>query len=463
MNLDHILSFMYVESTRLNDQGNNSEAIYTSEQLAVQALNTLGLTYCNNKMFEKSIRAFETAVKIDEGNWLLWSNIAHAYSVQDNRLKALEAALRSVEYCNKSAFDPYYNSGVILTSLNRIDEAKEMYKIALEIRPNDPNANYNLGLLMLRTGLCKEGWEKYEYRFETSKLTGKFRERFCGRPSGLVQPHWDGRKYKNKSLLVYSEQGLGDFIFFARFLPMVKKLGGNLIVEIQEPLKNIISPNLKIDELVVRPNNIDWPEAPESDYCLSVCSLPSVLKIYSEDKIPTEPYIFAPKKPRPKEFSKKKFNIGLCWCGNPDHPRDCQRSMFIEQFKPLTGIKNVEFYRLLKGVEGKRTWPSGFVNTFKGIENFPMHDLSPQIEDYADLAHFINHLDLVITVDTGLAHLAAAMGKTVWMILGSEFDWRWGDQDQTTIWYPTMRIFRRKDTWENLIQEIQKELIKVAP
>jgi ADP-heptose:LPS heptosyltransferase len=78
-----------------------------------------------------------------------------------------------------------------------------------------------------------------------------------------------------------------------------------------------------------------------------------------------------------------------------------------------------------------------------------MHDLSPQIEDYADLSHFINHLDLVITVDTGLAHLAAAMGKTVWMILGSEFDWRWGTQEQTTVWYPTMRIFRRKDTWEN--------------
>jgi tetratricopeptide (TPR) repeat protein len=292
MNLDQILSFMYVESTRLNDQGYNSESVYTSEQLAVQALNTLGLTYCSNKMFDKSILAFESAVKIDEGNWLLWSNIAHVYSVQDNRIKALDAALRSVEYCNKSAFDPYYNAGVILTSLNRIEEAKEMYKTALQIRPDDANANYNYGLLLLRTGLCKEGWEKYEYRFETSKLTGKFKERFCGRPSGLVQPHWDGRKYKNKSLLVYSEQGLGDFIFFARFLPMVKKLGGKLIVEIQDPLKNIVGSNLKIDELVVRPNNIDWPTAPESTtvYRFVVCQAFSkfILKI----KVPTEPYIF---------------------------------------------------------------------------------------------------------------------------------------------------------------------------
>lgn len=452
MNLDHILSFIYVESTRLNDQGSHSEAIYTSEQFAVQALNTLGLIYCNNKMFEKSIHAFESAVKIDEGNWLLWSNIAHVYSVQDNRPKALEAALRSVEYCNKKVFDPYYNSGVILTSLNRIEEAIEMYRTALQIKPNDENANYNLGLLLLRKGLCKEGWEKYEYRFKTSKLTGTFRKRF-------IQQHWDGRKYKNKSLLVYSEQGLGDFIFFARFLPMVKKLGGKLIVEVQKPLKNIISHNLKIDELIIRENNTDWPIAPETDYCISVSSLPHVLKIYSENQIPTNPYIFAPKKPKP-EFSKKKFNIGLCWCGNPDHPRDCQRSMFIQQFKPLTEIKNVEFYRLLKGVEGKRNWPSGCVNTFKGIENFPMHDL--EIEDYADLAHFVNHLDLVITVDTGLAHLAAAMGKPVWMILGSEFDWRWGDQ-QNTAWYPSIKMFRRKNTWENVIQDIKQELIKVVP
>jgi len=307
MNLDSILSFMYEESTHLQNNGYCSEAVYTSEQLAVQSLNTLGLTYCSNKLFDKSIQVFESAVKIDEGNWLLWSNIAHVYSVQNKPQQALDAALRSVEYCNGTAFDPYYNCGVILTCLNKIEEAIKLYRIALQIRPNDPNANYNLGLLLLRTQLCREGWEKYEYRFETSKLTGKFKERFY--PVGLVQPDWDGRKFKNKSLLVYSEQGLGDFIFFSRFLPMVKKLGGKLMVEIQEPLKNIVGPNLKIDELIVRPNNIDWPEAPESDYCASVCSLPRILKIYSEKQIPTEPYIFAPKKPRPKEFQGPEGRI----------------------------------------------------------------------------------------------------------------------------------------------------------
>ena len=132
--------------------------------------------------------------------------------------------------------------------------------------------------------------------------------------------------------------------------------------------------------------------------------------------------------------------------------------MFIEQFKPLTEIKNVELFGLLKGVEGKRCWPTGIVNTFEGIENFPMTNLANKINDYSDLAHYINHLDLVITVDTGLAHLAAAMGKEVWLILGTEFDWRWGDDEFKTMWYPTMKLFRRKDTWENVMIKIVNEL-----
>ena len=134
--------------------------------------------------------------------------------------------------------------------------------------------------------------------------------------------------------------------------------------------------------------------------------------------------------------------------------------MFVEQFNPLTEIPNTQFFGLVKGVNKSRKWPTGVVNLFKGIENFPMINLESQIKDFGDLMHYINHLDLVITVDTGLAHLAGAMGKKTWVLLGSEVDWRWGYNKETTPWYPSVRLFNKKDTWENLVQEVLQELKK---
>ena len=135
-----------------------------------------------------------------------------------------------------------------------------------------------------------------------------------------------------------------------------------------------------------------------------------------------------------------------------------------EQFKPLTEIKNVELFGLLKGVEGKRCWPTGIVNTFEGIENFPMTNLANKINDYSDLAHYINHLDLVITVDTGLAHLAAAMGKEVWLMNRFDTCWRWLETRGTTDWYPSFMIYRQKEfmNWDNVIRAIKRDLDELA-
>ena len=451
MNLDKLLIDIYEESNLLQVKRQDSEAVFVSEQIAVQALNVLGLVYCGKiARFDKAIECFKDAVKIDPGNWILWSNICHAYSSLEQPKEALVAINRAIDLSGGTSFDPFYNAGVIYTSQNCFDQAIEMYRKAMQLNPDHAQTNYNLGLLLLRTGQLKEGWEKYENRFRTNELTGNFKKRF-------IQDHWDGRKYKKKTLTVYSEQGLGDFIFYARFLPKVKSLGGKLICEAQEPLTPILGKNLKIDELVSRSNTNNWPKAPESDYCISICSLPNVLKIDSLDKIPTDPYIFAPKRPRPKEFSNK-FNIGICWCGNSDHRRDHTRSFKLGTFLPLANHSNVQLFGLMKGVAETRIWPNGYVNLNEGIETFPMTSLSDQINDFGDVAHFINHLDLLITVDTGLAHLAGAMGKTAWVLLGKEVDWRWRDDTTVSEWYPSLRLFRYKDSWEDLIVEVVSQL-----
>lgn len=451
MNLDKILFDMYDETCRLHEQGRDAEAIFCCEKVAVQALNALGLAYCTYlKNYEQALSCFNDALKIDKSNWLLHSNICHVNGLQEKYEESLKAINDSLKFSEGQVFDPYYNAGVTLTALNRTKEAADMYRMALQCNPEHANASYNLGLCLLRLGNYKEGWDLYQYRFKTNELVKRFKERF-------LQPHWDGRKLKNKTLFVYSEQGLGDFIFYARFLPMVKNLGAKIIVEAQERVAPVVGDNLKIDKLLTRNDDLTWEKNNETDYCISVCDLPRVLKIDSEKKIPSDPYMFAPKKAKPKNFSDKKFKIGICWCGNPTHPRDHTRSMFLEQFRPLAAHKNVQLYGLMKGVSENRMWPNGYFNLNQGIETFPMINLESQINDFKDLAHFINHLDLVVTIDSGVAHLAGSMGKPVWILLGTETDWRWGDEN-TTPWYPTAKLFRKKDTWENLIAEVVSQL-----
>lgn len=452
MNLEKFLSNIYTDYCELKKNNRDSEALYVLEKLTVQCLNVLGLAYCDSlNNFEKGLNCFENALKIDKGNWSVHNNICHAYSLMERHEESFNAAIKSIESSHGLIYETFYNAGVALNSLNRIPECIKMYEMALEFKPDNPDTNYNYGLAKLRMGMCQEGWDKYENRYLTNQLTGKFKKRF-------LIPEWDGRKLNGKKLLIYSEQGLGDFIFFSRFIPKLKKFDGKIIVEIQDPIAPILGENLLIDEIIPRSNDLNWPKPPEADYAISVCSLPRILKIDSEDKIPNEPYIFAKKTEKPEYFDDKKFKIGLCWCGNSDHKRDYTRSTSIEQWKSLFELPNVQIFGMVKGVSMTRRWPTGVVNLFKNIEKFPLYNLENKIQNFGDSMHFLSHLDLLITVDTGLAHLSAAMGKKTWILLGDEVDWRWGFKKSTTPWYPSVSLFERNGDWNKVIGDITEKV-----
>jgi hypothetical protein len=451
MNLDRFLSNFHSETWDMSNNGRFHESIYIAEHLTVQSLNCLGLVYSTNyKYHKKALDCFYRALKIDPGNWHLWSNIVHVFSLTGQNEKAVIAANEAIKFARGQAFDPYYNSGVVLANLGRLEESEKMYKLALELNPSHATASFNLALVLLRQGKYAEGFNMYDWRFKSSDITKRFKERF-------LQDHWDGRKFKKKSLLIYSEQGLGDFILFSRFIEKAKSLGEKVIVEVQEPLVNIVRDNFNVDVVLPRANNNDWPNAPESDYCISVCSLPKVLKIDNKEKILHDPYIKPKNKMKLKSVGKK-LKVGICWCGNPDHKRDHTRSTYVSSFKPLTENKKIQCYGLLKGVPSKRSWPDGKVDLSTGLSNMNVINLEDKIQNFDDLASAIDAMDLVITVDTGLAHLAGAMGKPTWLLIGSETDWRWMDNADTTPWYPSMKIFRYKTSWSNLIKEVVEAL-----
>jgi tetratricopeptide (TPR) repeat protein len=451
MHLEKLLSDFYTDYSNLTSQGRNGEAIWSCEQTAVQALNCLGLSYCTNlKDYKKSLETFESALKIDPSNWHIWSNLTHVYSVMGDHDNSVETAMRTIQYSRGEDLDPYYNAGVVLANVLRYKESEEMYRKSLNINPNHAMSNFNLGLSLLRRGEYEEGFRLYDYRFFSHDITSRFKKRF-------LQPEWEGQKIKKKSLLVYSEQGLGDFIFFSRFIKRIRPLVGKIICEVQEPIAQIVRDSLDVDEVISRRNNNDWPDPPKSDYCISVCSLPKIFKTCNSEDFFCEPYFKSTGKIKLK-CPKSKMKIGICWGGNSDHTRDFLRSMPILAMKELIENKNVQCYSLMKGVNTKRSWPKGDIDLNEGIESLSIIDMSEKIQNFTDLAHIIESLDLVITVDTGLAHLCGAMGKPVWILLAKHCDWRWFDDTETTPWYTSARLFRCKTTWEDLIHEVVESL-----
>mgnify|MGYP003341732903 FL=1 len=159
----------------------------------------------------------QNALKIEPASSMVWSNITHIYSITGQNERAIESALKAVEYSDGKDFHSLYNAGVVLTNGGRLEEAEQMYRGAKILNPNNDNVSFNLALSLLRQGKYEEGFQLYEYRFKASEYTGNFKKRF-------LQDEWDGRKFKKKSLLIYSEQGLGDFIQFGRFIKNIRPL-----------------------------------------------------------------------------------------------------------------------------------------------------------------------------------------------------------------------------------------------
>jgi Tfp pilus assembly protein PilF len=448
MHIEKFISDFHNDNFYLLGQNRLPEYIYSAENMAVQSLNALGLAYSNDiKFHQKALDCFHMAIKIDPGNWQLWSNIVHIYCTSGDMEKAAIASNEAVKFAKGEFFDAFYNAGVVYTYSNRLPQAEEMYKKALQLNPEHPTSNFNLSLVLLRQGKYKEGFALYDWRFKAAEVTKKFKQRF------IEQDEWDGRKFKKKSLLIYSEQGMGDFIQFSRYLKKVKSLGGKVICEVQEPLAQLVRDNFDVDEVVGRPNTNDWPKLKPTDYCISICSLPHILKVESEKDIISEPYITAKKKLKLPSVGKK-LKVGICWCGNSDHKRDHTRSTFAHSFKALTESPKVQCYSLVKGINFRRQWPNGVVDLSTGMKDMNLIDLSDKITNFESLASAIDAMDLIVTIDTGLAHLAGAMGKPTWTLIGTETDFRWMDIIDTTPWYQSMRLFRHKTNWEDLIKEV---------
>lgn len=353
-----------------------------------------------------------------------------------------EYLFRQAAGTNPSWSDPWVNLGMTLSRTGRFDDADRCFGNALKLDPQNAEAHWNRAITLLLNGNYQEGWKEYEWRFRRGKSKSIYPHRLKGR-------RWDGSGFCGKRLFIHSEQGFGDTIQFIRYLPQAKALGGDIIFEVREELYELLLEFPGVDKLTVM--SADHPLEEAYDCYIPLMSLPGLFKTTLETIPDAVPYIFtSPEKQAcwQKRLNSGKPKIGLVWAAKPTDEN--QKSCPLEIFQPMFDLRRIAFYSLQKGNAAAQ-----LKITAPGVTN-----LGEDFETFADTAGAINCLDLVISVDTAVAHIAGAMGKPVWLLLPWAADWRWLTDRTDSPWYPTMRIFRqpRPGDWKGAVSLVNDSL-----
>lgn len=340
--------------------------------------------------------------------------------------------------------------GNIANSLNvqgKYTEAIEFHNHALSINQEDPFALWNRAHIYLLHGQFEQGWEGYESRFQV---------RSKSKPSSTVKhdiPKWDGADLHGKRLLVHDEQGYGDVIQFSRYLPKLAEFGGEIVFETRLPLANLLKDIPGVDRICLKRDAIY--DQMDFDYHIHLCSLPGLFSTMLDSIPPSLDYLYVdPEKISTwsERIPAGQFRVGLAWTGNLNNIMLRHRSCPLTLLEPMLEIEGVTFIGLQKGEKLGETTDLPTLIQFTNVGD--------EFDDFGDTAAVIEQLDLVITIDTAVAHLAGAMGKPVWLLLSSPPDFRWLLERDDSPWYPTMRIFRQTEhaNWQPVIERITHSL-----
>lgn len=322
------------------------------------------------------------------------------------------------------------NLGNAQRDRGELDQAEASYQAVLRVQPEYAEAHYNRALGQLLRGNFEAGWRGYEWRSNCRAFPSR----------AFDQPTWDGSSLGGRTILLHTEQGLGDILQFIRFAPLVKARGGNVIVECPRSLCELLERTPGIDRLIPR-----GAPVPAFDVQAPLMSLPRILGT-TIATIPAQvPYLF----PCPETIglwhtelaavAAGNFKIGVCWQGNPKYAADRQRSFPLEQLAPLAQLPGVHLISLQKGYGREQ------IEALAG--QFELTDLGSRLDEttgaFVETAAVLKALDLVIAPNTAIAHLAGGLGVPVWLALPESLEWRWMVEREDSPWYPTMKLFRR--------------------
>lgn len=432
----HAIGVIVCQSGQLETAENYLRRVVTLSPQFAQAWGNLGGVVQQRGRVEEAIGYYQQAIDLDPLYADAHQNLAVALQEQERLEEAIVHCQQAIALKPHIA-DLYYNLGFMLRRLNRLEEAIVQYRQAIQQRPDFVEAHKNLGHALLLQGKFLEGFVEYEWRWQ--------QKHWSRRP--FTQPEWDGSPLNGKTILLHAEQGFGDTMQFVRYATLVRDRGGRVIVEAQSALLRLLKTAPGIDQLVAQ----DTP-LPAFDVHAPLLSLPRILGTTLETIPAHIPYFQAPdSRPHlPISSSSSSLKVGITWMGNPNHKNNRYRSCSLTDFQSLFDLPDIQFYSLQKGEAELRSHPE-----------LPIQDLSPHLQDFADTAAAIAQLDLIITIDTSVAHLAGALGKPVWLLLSFAPDWRWMIDREDSPWYPTMRLFRQTapGDWAGVFDRLKPALI----
>jgi tetratricopeptide (TPR) repeat protein len=405
--------------------------------------------------YETSLASYDKAIVLEPGNADIYNNRGlslHYWGKHADALADFDAAIR----LNPDHANAHCNRGMALEALGRHTDAIGHYATAISIAPTHAAAHFNRALCNLTLGNYSEGWPEYEWRWEAELL----------RSSKLIssKPQWSGKEaLQDRRILIHAEQGLGDSLQFCRYLPLVADLGAQVIVQVQAPLLRLIEAMSGVSLVLAQGDPL-----PDFDFHCPLMSLPLAFGT-TLNTVPCPRRYLSPSSDKSQAWSRRLGprtlpRIGLVWAGAPhashavERPVDTRRSIHLSRFAPL-GRTTAQFYSLQKGDQA--------ASQLRNLQNAgwdgpQVVDLTAALHDFEDTAALVDQLDLVISVDTSVAHLAGALGKPVWLLNRFDTCWRWLLERDDSPWYPTMTLFRQPapGDWDSVIARVCAELTR---
>lgn len=441
----------------------------------VEAFVNRGIVLRDLKRYNEALSSYDHAIAIDQSNPIAFNNRGNILKDLKQLGDALESydcaiklkpnyteafvnqgiLLRDLKRYNEALISyeraislkpsnpiAYSNRGNALKDLKRFDEALACYEHAIKLSPGYAEAHWNQSLLYLLIGKYKEGWQLYEWGWKNGQR---------GKEKILSKPLWLGKEpIRNKTLLLHAEQGLGDLIQFCRYILKLQELDAKVILEVSETLISLIE-TLSEDLIIIKKGQT----LPYFDYHCPIMSLPLAFETTIESIPAAIPYLYvdAVKKTTLNQRlgKKTKPRLGLVWSGSNFHKDDHNRSLLLKQLQPLLQLP-YEFHSLQKEV---RVIDMEYLN-----KSTKIHQHQDKLHDLSDTAALIDAMDLVISVDTSVAHLAGAMGKKLLVLLPFIPDFRWMLDKKDSPWYPTATLFRQQEMgdWNSVILDVIQEL-----
>lgn len=406
-----------------------------------QVYDNMGIALQAKGLFDEAIQYYKKALQINPNYSDAYVNLGAAFHKKGEFDEAITYYQKTLKL-NPLQAEAFNNLGKALLDKGHIQEAIPYFQKAIQVRPHYALAYFHMSFVLLLSGDFERGWKEYEWRWGLEEHP----------PRNFQQPMWNGSDLKGRTILLHAEQGLGDTMQFIRYAPLVAGKGARVAVEVQRELVTLLRSVEGVQQVVIRGEPL-----PEFDIHCPLLSLPLVFETTLENIPANVPYLKADsvlvEKWRDKiKTDNARMKIGLVWSGGPAHDKDRYRSCSLEIFSQLAQLKEITFYSLQKGEAAQQA-----KNPPGGMK---LIDCTDEIHDFSDTAALIENLDLVISVDTSVAHLVGALGKRIWTLIPFSPDWRWMLNRKDSPWYPTMRLFRQPSLgdWSSVIENISREL-----